>query len=83
MPTVAGRSTRYVICSEPSTSNTELKSEKTSTKKHELSHSYEWWQGYDYLGPRHRNPYKFDGEERRKAVDWLDGWQIRFYGEDP
>lgn len=51
------------------------------------SYSTEWWLGYHAMGPKTRNPYGCTngGEPSclQSSKDWADGWQTRFYGENP
>lgn len=56
------------------------------------SPSKEFLEGYNYLGPKSRNPYAvgqpwlaehIDLVICRKVQDWNAGWQQRFYGEPP
>lgn len=46
-------------------------------------HPKEWWQGYNYHGPRTRNPYVKDLKTVQQSLDWLSGWLTKFYGESP
>lgn len=40
--------------------------------------TYEWEMGYNYLGPKCRNPFHKDSKEYGQ---WEHGWLTRFYGE--
>lgn len=56
------------------------------------NHTKEWWEGYNCQFPKCRNPHAAgqpwlaefpDRHLIRKCKDWDEGWEARFYQEDP
>lgn len=55
-------------------------------------HSPEWWAGYHCQEPKVKNPHTAgqpwlaehpDKTILQKIDDWNEGWQTRYYGEEP
>jgi len=43
-----------------------------------------YWEGYNCMGPKTRNPYAMEAlseEGRQKYEDWERGWKARYHGE--
>ncbi len=65
---------------------------RKSTKQQSTKHSQAWWEGYNCQLPKTHNPYAVgqpwlaehpDEAILQKMKDWDNGWQTRYYGEEP